>query len=504
MSTPQDANDIHPSPAERGLEAAWGRLEGLIDWERRSRKPGKRGQAMRVDLEPIRDLTRLCGTPQRGRRFVHVTGTKGKGSVAALVACGMAARGLRVLRYGSPHVERLHERVTIYEPRLAERQQGGAPLAVGFERASAIQDGSAGVQVPSDGIRHTQTFDVRAVSDAELALALHRALDARESAIAAQTPGLEATWFDVLTCAALLVMRALEIEWGVFECGLGGRLDSTNVIDGEVCVLTNVDLEHTDVLGPTCAHIAREKVAIAKRGATLVTGVRQANQELAVILQAHVREEAGDLIWALDDSDSADASEATGPANSKCTAPPGSLAATNAVLATAVLRALERRGVLADANTALSPDVRAAAVLPGRMEVLSWQGLPVVLDGAHVPSSLAAVLTELSARTGLERPPVTIFGVGKDKDVDGLLKVLGAQVDRLFCTSVGSQTAAPLEELVENAKRFVVEVKTASTPRIAFDQAALLCGPGDWILVTGSLHLVGAIRPLLRATPQLP
>ena len=408
-----------------------------------------------------------------------MSGTKGKGSVAALVACGMAVRGLRVLRYGSPHVERLHERVTIYEPR-----------AKTSECASTRQDGSTAIEVPLQAPLHAPTFDARAVSDAELALGLHTALDAREAAIRGQTPGLEATWFDVLTCAALLVMRALDIEWGVLECGLGGRLDSTNVIDGEVCVLTNVDLEHTDVLGPTRAHIAREKVAIVKRGATLVTGVRQANQELAPILKAHVESEAGELIWALD----ANAAPAA----------PGLIAALNATLATAALHALERRGVLAGASTALTPDVCTAAALPGRMEVLSWQGLPVVLDGAHVPSSLAAVLGEMAVRPGFERPPMTIFGVGKDKDVDGLLKVLGARVDRLFCTSVGSQTAVPPEELVENARRFVVEVKTASTPRIAFDQAVALCARGDWILVTGSLHLVGAIRPLLRATPPLP
>lgn len=438
-----------PDPkAERGLEAAWARLEGLIDWERRERQPGKRGQAMRVDLEPIRDLCRRCGDPQAGRRFVHVSGTKGKGSVAALVAAGMAAGGLRVLRYGSPHVERLHERISLYEV-------GG----------------------------------MRAVADAELALALHAALDARDGALAdragdpeGEHPAAEATWFDVLTCAALVVMRDLEIAWGVFECGLGGRLDSTNVIDGEVCVLTNVDLEHTEVLGHTRAAIAGEKVAIVGAGATLVTGASPDDGEVAPVIGWHVDEVArGRVVWAL-----ADGARRT-------------ILESNVALAGAALEALGLEARL------LEPSVVAAAALPGRMEVRQWEGLTVVLDGAHVASSLARVLDELGLRAGLERPPVVILGLGKDKDCEGLLKLLGARVDRLVCTSVGSQTAVPPEALVENARRFVVGAQSASTPRIALDQARGLCSGDDWLLVTGSLHLVGAVRPLLGApSPAIP
>ena len=89
------------------------RLEGLIDWERRERAPGERGQAMRVDLEPIEDLASLCGRPDKTLTVVHVAGSKGKGSVASLVAAAMVAAGLRVGRYGSPHVERLNERIEL-------------------------------------------------------------------------------------------------------------------------------------------------------------------------------------------------------------------------------------------------------------------------------------------------------------------------------------------------------------------------------------------------------
>jgi len=444
------------------LEAAWSRLEGLIDWERRERKPGKRGQAMRVDLEPVRALAAVCGVPAHGQRFVHVSGTKGKGSVAALIAAGLGAAGIETLRYGSPHVERLHERLVMYSP------------------------------VAGGGVRG------REVADAELARGLHQALDAREVALAARAerpdadhPGAEATWFDVLTCAALVVMRELKLEWGVFECGLGGRLDSTNLIHGEVCVLTNVDLEHTEVLGDTRAAIAQEKVAIVEPGATLVTGVR-AEDPIADVLEAHVAATAG--------------AELVRPA--VVGASGQTLAAENLALARAALDALGAQGVLGGAvhpgrlsGALLTPGVVPVAALPGRLEVLDWEGLTVVLDGAHVPSSLAAVLGELGARPGFERPPVVVFGSAKDKDTDGLLKVLAGHVDRLVCTSVGSQTAAPSEELVQNATRHALEAQSASSPRIALDQARALCSEGDWLLVTGSLHLIGAVRPLVRPTP---
>ena len=184
------------------LEAVMARLEALIDWEKRDRAPGETSQGMRVDLEPITDLLSLLGRPEMLLCCVHVAGSKGKGSVSSLVAAGLKAAGLRVGRFASPHVERLTERVLI------------------------------------DGVE---------VADESLAGALEAALDAREVAIKDGSGGKDATWFDVLTAAALLVFRDEDLGFAVIECGLGGRLDSTNVIVGDVCVVTNIELEHTDI-----------------------------------------------------------------------------------------------------------------------------------------------------------------------------------------------------------------------------------------------------------------
>lgn len=425
---------------EGGLAQALGRLDALIDWEQRERAPSERGQMMRVDLKPIEDLSSLAGRPDRGLCVVHVAGSKGKGSVASLVAAGCRAAGMRIGRYGSPHVERIHERIEL----------DGAPI-----------------------------------DDEALASALTEALDVRDAAVMIGSDGKDATWFDVLTLAAMIAMRDAGIRHAVFECGLGGRLDSTNLLVGEVCVVTNIELEHTAILGATRAEIAFEKVSILGKAATLVTGVLPEPDEAGVVLECHA-EMMGSRILR--------------PAGGAST-----IEAQNRGLAELVLDELGRRGWAGDktvGSALLTDSVVEAARLPGRLERFRWQGLTVIVDGAHVPSSLEQVLEDCRQDLGLEAAPVVVFGAAKDKDLEGMLKLLCARADRVVCTSVGSRTAAPPEELVENARRFVADVEMASVPRMALTRAAELCQPGGWILITGSLHLVGALRPSLSETPS--
>ena len=150
------------------------RLDALTDWERRARA------TMRVGLEPMIDLAGRLGDPQTSFRAIHVAGTKGKGSVSALIEAALVSAGLRVGRYGSPHVERLTERVSL---------------------------------------------DGREIDEATLASALNHALDAYEAARKAGTAGADATWFDLLTAAAFIIFAETRREWAVVEVGLGGRLD---------------------------------------------------------------------------------------------------------------------------------------------------------------------------------------------------------------------------------------------------------------------------------------
>ena len=219
LSDPPHADPARPDPSRERLARILARLDTLVDWEKRDRSPG-----MRRGLAPMEDLMARLGSPQASFRAVHVAGTKGKGSTASLIAAGLARAGFSVGLYTSPHVDRVEERVRV---------------------------------------------DGRDVAAGELAEALERAFDAREAAVAGDTAADEATWFDLLTAAAFLVFQRRGVDWAVVECGLGGRLDSTNVVHGEVCVVTNIDLEHTAVLGNCFADIAREKGGIVKPGSVL-------------------------------------------------------------------------------------------------------------------------------------------------------------------------------------------------------------------------------------------
>lgn len=419
---------------EARLAAVAARLDAIINWERM-----KRTAATRFSLEPARDLCLRLGDPQRGLRVVHVAGTKGKGSTASLIAAGLRAAGLAEALYTSPHVVHLRERL-----RIGGRDVGAGPLS----------------------------------------RALEAALDAREAALGEGAPAGQSTWFDVVTVAAFLAAREAGARWIVAECGLGGRLDSTNVLDGEVCVITNIELEHTAVLGATRERIAFEKAGILKPGSSLVTGV-PAEDGAGRVIDARARELHVPVLRPLAGRWDA-----------------ASIAERNRALAAAVLDLLGARGVrggggLALAGDGLTPRVEAEARLPGRLEWFSKDDVPVVIDGGHVPASVRDVLRDLEAARGRSTPPVVILGLARDKDLGGILKAVGAVTDRVVCTSVGSDLHFTPPEIEAAARRAGLEAETAPNPRVALEHALRLARarPGEgWVVATGSLYLAGALR----------
>src|SRR5260370_39047312 len=178
----------------RELAQALARLDALTNWEQRPRG------SMRVGLEPMLDLNARLGDPRKAFRPIHVAGTKGKGSVAALIEVGLARAGLRVGRYASPHVERVTERVSI---------QG------------------------------------RSIDELTLARGLDRALDVYQAARKPNTPGADATWFDLMTSAAFVIFSEAGLEWAVIEVGLGRGLHSTHLVDPDIALVTHHELGDT-------------------------------------------------------------------------------------------------------------------------------------------------------------------------------------------------------------------------------------------------------------------
>jgi dihydrofolate synthase / folylpolyglutamate synthase len=395
------------------LQSALSRLDARIDWERADRG------ALRQDLGPIEALLSSLGHPERAGQVVHVGGTKGKGSVSALIGAALTAQGSRVGVYASPHVERVTERVRV------------------------------------DGAE---------VEDPALAAALIAALDVVEDPGAGAAGA--ATWFDLLTAAAFAVFAEQATDWNVFEVGLGGRLDSTNVVRPRVCVLTSIALEHTDVLGSTLAEIAAEKAGILKSETPLVCGV-DPDGEAGLVIAARGAELGIPVRWI---------------------EPGDTLSETNLRLAEAALEVL---GL--DGSRVRESAVRGAAALPGRMERASLGTVPVVLDGAHVASSLSAVLRDLAWDPAINGRAVGVLALGRDKDARGLLKALTEGVDRVHCTSVGARQWSA-EDLAALAVDQGLDAVADGSPEGAVAAAAADAGPGGWVLVTGSLHLVGAVR----------
>ncbi|TWB19254.1 dihydrofolate synthase/folylpolyglutamate synthase [Rhizobium sp. ERR 1071] len=440
-------SQAHLNPS---LPQALSRLDQLTNWER---KP--RGE-MRVGLEPMLDLMRRLGNPHRSFRAIHVAGTKGKGSVSALLEAGLLRAGWRVGRYASPHVDRVNERVSI----------------LGQE-----------------------------VEDDALATAIMQVLDGYEGAKQAATAGEDATWFDVITAAAFLVFKEVGLDWAVIEVGLGGRLDSTNVVFGKVAIVTNIGLEHTEILGVTREVIAGEKVGILKSGATLATTLA-IDDAAGKVLQQRA-DELGCQVLRTDLPEDA------------------TIAETNISLAGLVFDHLGRQGESVQTASKkgqpvgawlLEPAVIDKARLPGRMERFNLalpptlrsgrQSLPVIMDGAHVPFNIEAVLSDITRSSSVSGDCIAVVALASDKDAAGFLNVLSRYVAHaVFTEASGSGRAHAASELEALAISMGMACEAEPNPQKALHHAvAKAAEAGGWILVTGSLYLVGALRGTVRGS----
>ncbi|MBB4105612.1 bifunctional folylpolyglutamate synthase/dihydrofolate synthase [Allorhizobium borbori] len=419
------------------LDAVLNDLDRLTNWENRPRG------AMRVNLDCIRDLSERLDYPELHFRSIHVTGTKGKSSTAALLEASLRKAGFKVGRYSSPHVDHIGERMTL----------DGEPVG---ERA--------------------------------MAEVLSRALDVFRTARRAGTAGQDATWFDLMTIAAFDLFRERGVEWAIVEAGLGGRLDSTNIVDSDIAIITNVELEHTDVLGDTRTKIAFEKAGIIKPGSVAVTPLTEMDDAGAVI---------------------AVKARAMGATLAVPTIPrDATLEERNALIAGAALDTLGERGVWEKSgspyprslgNWLIDDAVLKAARLPGRMERLAVAvdaagDVPVVIDGAHVPFNLRAVLNDLKRESDFSGPFTAVFSVARDKDAEGLLRVLQAEDVELVLTRATTRSRDP-GELAAIAARLGLKHVVEPDPLVAYKGALHdAVENGRWVLVTGSLYLTGVVH----------
>ena len=281
----------------------------------------------------------------------------------------------------------------------------------------------------------------------------------------------------------------------MIEVGLGGRLDSTNIVDGEIAVVTNIALEHTEILGHTRAAIAGEKVGILKPGAVLITTL-DADDEAGRVVQARA-----DELGARVKRTRLDASSP--------------IEQVNFALAAAVLGELRRKGVSGRSGepvgaALLDADTRLAARLPGRMErfdvEIGPRRLPVVMDGAHVPFNIGAVLRDLALAPDLFGPCVAIVALAADKDAHGFVAELAGRASAVVFTDVpGSSRGRSPVELKALAESLGLVGEVQPDAKQALKRGIELATKANaWLLATGSLYLVGALRPAIGEALPMP
>jgi dihydrofolate synthase / folylpolyglutamate synthase len=414
-----------------------------------------------LGLGRTRALLAALGDPQRSIRGALVGGTNGKGSVLALAGPALRAAGLRVGQTPKPHLISYRERVEI----------DGHPISV------------------KDFTRHVDA--VLSISDR-----------------VARRHG-EPTEFELLTAVVFRHFAEAGIDIALVEVGLGGRLDATHAWDGGVAAVTNVALDHMDRLGPTIAAIAREKAAIIERGDRAVTG---AEGEALKIIRSRAQRVGAPLTAVVPapiiDWDRDGLTVELPRLGRTRVGLRGRHQAANVAVADAVLDALDDAGI-ASAPDDARRDGYAAAVWPGRLELVSRDGVDILLDGAHNPAGAAALAQAIDdLRPHLTPGPLTlVMAAMADKDVDGIIDALAGAAAMLgatvIATTVDAARAMSSDDLAARwrarAPR-VADVKAARDPIKALEGAI---ARGATVVVAGSLYLVGAIRGHLVDDPEL-
>jgi len=418
-----------------------------------------RGQfAMKLGLDNTRALLEALDDPHRPYKVVHVAGTNGKGSVAAMVASALSSAGLITGLYTSPHLTHIEERIAI---------------------------------------------DGEPITPHALRMILEYVFLEEEKAVAAGRMAGPATFFELVTASAFVAFATAKLDVAVVEVGMGGRFDATNLVEPAVTAITSIALDHTAYLGDTIEAIAGEKAGIMKAGVPCVVGETAA--EAVRVFERQAADTGARLHLALEECrweaaivDGATMLTLATPSHDYGTLRlglNGRHQARNAVVAVRVLEEATAAGLEVPAPAIVAG--LADASWPARLEVLPLaDGREVVLDAAHNPAG-AVTLAEWLAETG-RREVTFVLGLMRDKDAAAVVDALAGLARRIVCT-----TADPARGLDASALAAIVRERApqVGTAAIAAPQAALaeaLEGHGA-VCVAGSIYLAGALRPALLA-----
>jgi dihydrofolate synthase/folylpolyglutamate synthase len=404
-------------------------------------------------LERITLLLERLGNPHLGLQVVHVAGTNGKGSVCKYIGSILQKAGYSVGMYLSPHVERFSERILVNAQEIPDEE---------LERLIA---------------------QIKPVVE-----------EMRQS-------GKPPTYFEIVTALAFVYFKKCAVDYAVVEVGLGGRFDATNVVAPLISIITNISLEHTDILGKDIASIASEKAGIVKDGVPVVTAAMGAAfdtiQQIAIERNAPVVH-IDSTMWerlSLKEFIQEFAIQGSFKEYRVKTALLGKHQGENIAVAIAAVEQLQTQGVFISDND-INEGV-ATVTHPGRMEVISREPI-VLLDGAHNPDGMRMLAKTLKEDFPSHRV-ILVMGVLKDKDITTMLSTIIPCADDIIVTRSENPRASDplvLKQIIENIDRRKKIHVEESIPR-ALDLARRIAHPNDVICVSGSLFTVGEARRYL-------
>jgi dihydrofolate synthase / folylpolyglutamate synthase len=420
--------------------------------------------AAKFDLENITVLSERLGRPDRAYPSAHIAGTNGKGSTAAFLESILRQAGFRTGLNTSPHLEKINERIRV--------------------------DGSE-------------------MSDSDFADTLTRIQALIEELLAAGKLRAHPTYFECVTAMAFQYFAEARVDFGVFEVGLGGRLDATNILNPAISVITNIDFDHENFLGHSLGEIAAEKAGILKKGVPVVLAAQR--PEAREVLLTRANKLACPIIETPlayridgqaqeDDCVRAQITEiASGWSARLAPQLAGHFQLQNAMNAVAAARTLSARGYSIPEN-AIEQGI-AAAVWPGRLEKL--QSRPdIYVDGAHNPAAareLAAFWDENFAG----RKIFLLYGALRDKAVDEIAGVLFPHAAEVVFTEPRTSRAISASQLSEIAAHHAIRSSVIPDAEQALDYLLSKAAPQDAIFVTGSLYLVGQLRHYWKQRAQV-
>jgi len=417
----------------------------FADYERLPRS------ALVFDLRRIEMLLKRLGNPQEVARSIHVAGTKGKGSTAAMIASILTQAGYRTGLYTSPHLLSFTERIQVDSRPIAE----GA-----FGRLVEV------LKPEAEAVNHFGAFG-------------------------------ELTTFELLTALAFTHFKERKVDYQVLETGLGGRLDATNVIKPEVCVITSISFDHMDVLGDTLAQIATEKAGIIKSGSIVVCSPQF--PEVMEVIEKVCRERGTRLVrvgsevtWHRKDfSPEGQSFELRGMTGEYDLNLPllGEHQLENAATAVATVE------VLADLGAKASPESIVTGLRqvhwPGRLQILQREPW-VIVDGAHNADSARRLAEALERYFDFDRV-FLIFGVSSDKNIAGMVAELASLPSAVIVASSRHPRAVEPSVLTGEFSKWGKIPEVAENVASAVELALAKAAPSDLICATGSIFVIAEV-----------